>query len=64
MILLTGYAETSSATEHAIHMHPAPEMSQHQTAAEAPPASKGKMKVVVMVEKRPEILTANEKVER
>ena len=47
-----------------MHIQPAPEISQHQTADAEPPASSGKTKVVVMVEKRPEILTAKEKVER
>jgi hypothetical protein len=45
-------------------MHPAPEMSQHQTTEAEPPASSGKTNVVAVVAKRPEILTAKEKVER
>lgn len=45
-------------------MQPAPEISQHQTAEAEPPAYSGYEKVVVTVENRPLILTANEKVER
>jgi len=45
-------------------MHPAPEMSQHQTAEADPPAYRGYENVVAMVEKSPLILTAKEKVER
>ena len=47
-----------------MHIHPAPEISQHQTAEADPPAYRGKEKVVVTVEKSPLILTANEKVDR
>lgn len=47
-----------------MHMQPAPEISQHHTAADAPPASMGYTKVVAMVAKRPEMDTAKEKVER
>lgn len=35
---LVGYAETNSATDAAMHIHPAPDMSQHQTAEAEPPA--------------------------
>jgi hypothetical protein len=45
-------------------MHPAPEISQDQTTEAEPPASSGKMKVVAVVAKRPDMLTAKEKVER
>ena len=48
----------------AMHIQPAPEMSQHQTAAAEPPADRGYEKVVMMVENKPLILTAKEKVER
>jgi hypothetical protein len=43
-------------------MHPAPEISQHQTAEADPPADSGNEKVVMIVANRPLILTANEKV--
>lgn len=36
-----GYADTSSDTAQAIHMHPDPAISQHHTAAADPPAVKG-----------------------
>jgi hypothetical protein len=36
-----GYAETISETDKAIHIHPAPEMSQDQTAEAAPPPYSG-----------------------
>ena len=45
----------------AIHMHPAPLMSQHHTAEALPPASKGNERVVAIVENVPLMLTANEK---
>jgi hypothetical protein len=59
-----GYAETSSATERAIHIHPAPEISQHQTAEAEPPADKGYENVVIIVANKPLILTAKEKVDK
>ena len=43
-----------------MHMHPAPEISQHHTAEAAPPASNGYTKVVHTLANRPEIDTANE----
>ncbi|KAI4139365.1 MAG: hypothetical protein LQ340_008009 [Diploschistes diacapsis] len=57
-------ALTSSATLHAMHIHPAPEMSQHQTAEAAPPPTSGKEKVVTTVLNNPEMETAKEKDER
>jgi hypothetical protein len=39
-------------------------MSQHQTAEAEPPAYSGYEKVVAMVANRPEILKANEKVDK
>lgn len=47
-----------------MHMQPAPEMAQHQTAEALPPAASGKEKVVATVENRPLMLTAKEKVDR
>ena len=47
-----------------MHIQPAPEISQHQTAAAEPPADRGYEKVVMMVENKPLMLTAKEKVER
>jgi len=47
-----------------MHMHPAPEMSQHQTAEADPPAYRGYEKVVEIVENNPLMLTAKEKVDR
>jgi len=47
-----------------MHIHPAPEISQHQTAEADPPAYSGNEKVVVTVAKRPLMLTAKEKVDR
>lgn len=58
------YVDGAMGNLTAMHMQPAPEINQHQTAAADPPASKGKMKVVMIVENRPLILTANEKVDR
>lgn len=46
----------------AMHIHPAPEISQHQTADAAPPAYRGYEKVVVIVAKQAEILAAKENV--
>lgn len=51
----------TSATESAMHMHPAPLMSQHHTALALPPAASGYENVTATVEKRPEMLTAKEK---
>ena len=48
----------------AMHIQPAPEISQHHTAAAEPPAESGKMKVVMIVANKPLILTAKEKVDR
>lgn len=48
----------------AMHMHPAPAISQHHTAAALPPAVNGKEKVVATVENSPLMLTAKEKVDR
>lgn len=48
----------------AMHMQPAPDMSQHHTAEELPPAYRGYEKVVATVEKSPLMLTANEKVDK
>jgi hypothetical protein len=45
-------------------MQPAPEISQHHTALEAPPAINGKMNVVATVANSPLMLTAKEKVAR
>jgi len=39
-------------------------MAQHQTAAADPPEASGNEKVVMIVENKPLILTANEKVAR
>jgi hypothetical protein len=47
-----------------MHMQPAPEINQHQTAAEEPPAESGYENVVITVANRPLILTAKEKVLR
>jgi len=47
-----------------MHMHPAPEINQHQTADADPPAYSGNEKVVATVENSPEILTAKEKVDK
>jgi hypothetical protein len=47
-----------------MHIQPRPEISQHQTAEAEPPAYNGYEKVVVTVAKRPEILRANEKVDK
>jgi hypothetical protein len=47
-----------------MHMQPAPEINQHQTAEAEPPASRGYMRVVAIVENVPLILTANEKAEK
>ncbi len=48
----------------AIHIHPAPEISQHQTAEAEPPAYRGNEKVVMMVANNPLILTAKENVDK
>jgi len=47
-----------------MHIHPAPEINQHQTAAAEPPAERGYKKVVIIVANKPLILTAKEKVDR
>jgi len=47
-----------------MHIHPAPDINQHQITEADPPAYSPNEKVVVTVEKRPLILTANEKVDR
>ena len=43
-----------------MHMHPAPEMSQHHTAEAAPPASRGYTNVMATLAKGPGMETANE----
>jgi hypothetical protein len=47
-----------------MHMQPAPEINQHQTADDDPPAYSGKEYVVETVANNPLILTAKENVER
>jgi hypothetical protein len=47
-----------------MHMQPAPETNQDQTTELEPPASRGYNIVVMIVENRPLIETANEKVDR
>lgn len=47
-----------------MHIQPAPEMSQHQTAEGAPPAYNGYEKVVITVANNPLILTAKENVDK
>jgi len=43
-------------------MHPAPEINQHHTAEDPPPAYRGYEKVVVIVAKAPEMEAAKERV--
>lgn len=47
-----------------MHIQPRPEMNQDQTTDAEPPAYRGTEKVVVMVEKSPEMDTAKEKVDK
>ena len=47
-----------------MHMQPAPDISQHQTAEAEPPAYSGYEKVVATVANSPLILTAKEKVDK
>jgi len=43
-------------------MHPAPEINQHHTAEDPPPADSGYENVVVIVAKQPEMEAAKDKV--
>jgi|SRR3569833_1101070 len=53
-----GYAEATSAMEKARQRAPMPAIIQHQMTAGPPPACRGKMKVVITVPKRPDMLRA------